>query len=120
MEGGGLPEWLYDTGNWWVFLLITIIMGGAASFMTGRAIAQTWRPLWHIPFYAFAIACTVRFFHYALFEEQMMSAKNLIVDFVVMLAAAACGYRLHRTYQMARQYGWLAEQPDRSAPRPRR
>ncbi len=82
-------------------------MGGAAAFMTGRAIAQTWRPLWHIPFYAFAIACTVRFFHYALFEEPMMSAKNLAVDFAVMLISAAIGYRVYRSGQMARQYSWL-------------
>lgn len=104
---GGLPDWLYDTGNAWVFLLVTIIMGGAAAFMTGRAIAQTWRPLWHIPFYAFAIACTVRFFHYALFEEPMMSTQNLAVDFAVMLVAASIGYRARRAGQMARQYGWL-------------
>jgi hypothetical protein len=36
-----------------------------------------------------------------------MSAKNLAVDFAVMLIAAAIGYRVHRSGQMARQYGWL-------------
>jgi hypothetical protein len=109
-----MPDWLYDTGNGWVFLLVTVIMGGGASFMTGRAIAQTWRPLWHIPFYAFALACTARFFHYALFEEPMLSTRNLMVDFAVTLLAAGIGYRLHRSHQMARQYGWLIE---RAGPR---
>ncbi len=102
-----MPEWLYDTGNGWVFLLVTVIIGGAASLMTGRAIAQTWRPYWHIPFYALAIALTVRFFHYALFGEPMLSLKNLGVDFAVVLFAALAGYRLHRVHQMVRQYPWL-------------
>lgn len=102
-----MPDWLYDTGNGWVFLLVTVIIGGAAAFMTGRAIARTWRPYWHIPFYGFAIACTVRFFHYALFDEPMLSLKNLIVDFAVLLLAASVGYRLHRAHQMANQYPWL-------------
>lgn len=102
-----VPEWLYDTGNGWVFLLVTVIIGGTASFMTGRAIAQTWRPYWHIPFYALAIAATVRFFHYALFEEPMLSLQNLTVDFAVVLLAASIGYRLHRAHQMTQQYHWL-------------
>ena len=104
-----MPDWLYDTGNGWVFLLVTVIIGGAASFMTGRAIAQTWRPYWHIPFYALAIAATVRFFHYALFDEPLLSLKNLVVDFAVVLIAATFGYRLYRAHQMARQYPWLFE-----------
>ncbi len=102
-----VPDWLYDTGNGWVFLLVTVIIGGSASFMTGRAVAQTWRPYWYIPFYALPIAATVRFFHYALFEEPLLSLQNLIVDFVVVLFAASVGYRLHRTRQMTQQYHWL-------------
>lgn len=102
-----VPDWLYDTGNGWVFLLVTVIIGGSASFMTGRAVAQTWRPYWYIPFYALPIAATVRFFHYALFEEPLLSLQNLIVDFVVVLFAASVGYRLHRARQMTQQYHWL-------------
>lgn len=102
-----MPDWLYDTGNGWVFLLVTVIIGGSGTFMTGRAMAQTYRPFWHLPIYCLGIACTVRFFHYALFEEPMISLQNLIVDFVVVFAAAALGYRLQRAHQMARQYHWL-------------
>jgi len=102
-----VPEWLYDTGNGWVFLLVTVIIGGSGTFMTGRAIAQTWRPFWQLAFYCFGIACTVRFFHYALFEEPMLSLQNLIVDFIVVFTAAALGYRLQRVHQMVRQYHWL-------------
>jgi hypothetical protein len=102
-----MPDWLYDTGNGWVFLLVTVVIGGAAAFMTGRAIAQTWRPYWHIPLYMAGIACAVRFFHYALFWEPMLSLKNLAVDFAVVLAAASLGYRMLRARQMRQQYHWL-------------
>lgn len=102
-----MPEWLYDTGNGWVFLLVTIIMGGGAAFMTGRAIAQTWRPFWHIPLYVVAIAGSVRFFHYALFHEPLLSMQNYVVDFAVALVAASLGYRMLRARQMAQHYYWL-------------
>lgn len=102
-----MPSWLYDTGNGWVFVLVTVIIGGAASFLSGRAIAQTWRPYWHIPLYTLPIAATVRFFHYALFAEPLISLKNYCVDFAVVLVAASLGYRLYRAHQMVRQYGWL-------------
>ena len=54
-----------------------------------------------------SLAATVRFFHYALFWEVLLSLKNYVVDFVVVLAAAAAGYRLTRARQMAAQYGWI-------------
>jgi hypothetical protein len=102
-----VPSWPYDTGNGWVFLLVTVLMGGAAAFMSGRAVAQTWRPYWQIPLYMVPIAATVRFFHYALFEEPLLSLQNYLVDFAVVLAAASLGFRLLRARQMAEQYHWL-------------
>jgi hypothetical protein len=102
-----MPSWLYDTGNGWVFLLVTVLMGGAAAFMSGRAVAQTWRPYWQIPLYTLPIAATIRFFHYALFGEELLSLKNYLVDLAVVLAAASLGFRLLRAHQMAQQYHWL-------------
>jgi hypothetical protein len=98
---------IYEDGGGWAFLLLTIMIGGAAGFISGRAIAHTWRPFWHVPFYMLGIAAGVRFFHYALFEEVLLSARNFAVDFAVALVAASLGYRLVRAGQMARQYGWL-------------
>jgi hypothetical protein len=102
-----MPDWLYDTGNGWVFLLVTVVLGGSAAFMSGRAVAQTWRPYWHIPLYMVPIAATVRFFHYALFNEPLVSLLNYLVDFGVVLFAASFGFRLLRASQMAEQYHWL-------------
>ena len=26
-----MPDWLYDTGNGWVFLLVTVVLGGSVA-----------------------------------------------------------------------------------------
>jgi hypothetical protein len=98
---------LYETGpnGLWIFLLVTVIMGGSTGYISGRAMAQTWRPFWHVPLYMLLLAATVRFFHYALFWEVLFSLKNFVVDFAVVLAAAAAGYRMMRAHQMVAQYG---------------
>jgi hypothetical protein len=98
---------IYEDGGAWAFLLITILIGGTAGFVSGRAIAHTWRPFWQVPFYMLGIAAGVRFFHYALFDEILLSLRNFTVDFTVAFVAASAGYRLVRAGQMARQYGWL-------------
>ncbi|MGE5511433.1 MAG: DUF6867 family protein [Bacteroidota bacterium] len=100
---------LYETGpnGLWVFLLVTVIIGGSGAFISGRAIAQTWRPFWHVPVYMLLLAAAVRFFHYALFWEVLFSLRNYVVDFTVALVCAALGYRITRARQMAEQYGWL-------------
>jgi len=102
---------LYETGpnGLWVFLLVTIILGGSAAFISGRAIAQTWRPFWHIPLYMLLLAAFVRFFHYALFWEVLVSLRNYLVDFAVLFALAILGYRMTRSRQMKTQYGWILE-----------
>jgi len=98
---------IYEDTGVWAFLLLTVVIGGAAGFVSGRAIAQTWRPFWQVPLYMLAIAAGVRFFHYALFAEVLLSPKNFAVDYGVALVAAAIGYRLVRARQMTHQYGWL-------------
>ena len=102
---------LYQTGpnGLWVFVLVTLVFGGSAAFISGRAIAQTWRPFWQIPFYMLLLAAFVRFFHYALFWDVLFSGKNYLVDFAVLLMLAVIGYRLTRSRQMTTQYGWIFE-----------
>jgi len=100
---------IYDGGEnaLWTFILVTLIMGGGAAFISGRAIAQTWRPYWHVPFYMLGLALLVRFWHFALFDEPFLSLKSYGVDFIVAFAAASLGYQLVRARQMATQYDWL-------------
>ncbi len=102
---------LYDLGenSIWVFILVTCLLGGAAAYLTGRAMAQTWRPYWQVPLYMLGIAGCARFGHYALFEGPLMSAPSFVVDYIVTVVAASAGYRIVRAGQMASQYGWLFE-----------
>ena len=102
---------LYDLGENgpWVFLLVTCLLGGAAAFVSGRAMAQTWRPFWQVPLYMLGVAAGVRFIHHALFGEVMLSPSRFVMDFVIALTAASIGYRSVRAGQIARQYSWLFE-----------
>jgi hypothetical protein len=101
-----IPELLYEEGSFGVFLLVTVAMGGGAAWMSGRAIAATWRPWWHILTYMLILGAGVRFIHFALFEGTMLSPYYYAVDTTVCLAFAFLGFRLTRTRQMCRQYGF--------------
>jgi hypothetical protein len=104
-----MPTWLYTSGpnGLWVFLLLTVILGGSAAFISGKSIAETWRPFWQIPFYMVLLALIVRFLHFALFEEVFVSSRNFLVDYGLLLALAVLGYRVARASQMTTQYADL-------------
>ena len=91
------------------FLLVTVFLGGGAAWLTGRAVAITWRSLWKLLVYILLLTCAVRFIHYALFGGTLLSGYFFLVDFVILLALANLGYRLTRTIQMVSQYSWLFE-----------
>ncbi len=116
-----MPVWLYQAGPWGgtIFLVATVVLGGGAAYVAGRAIALTWRPAWQLPVYMAVLACAVRFIHYAVFSEPLLSPQNLVVDYAVVLIAAIAGYRLTRSSQMTLQYGWTRPETDAGAsPRP--
>ena len=98
---------LYEAESPWLFLFVTVILGGVAAFQAGRAAAQTWRPLWVLIVYALLLGAAVRFLHFALFQETLLSVQFYIVDVLVCLAAAFIGWRMKRASQMARQYSWV-------------
>ncbi len=90
-----------------VFLFATVLLGGGAGFLMGRAVANTWRPVWQLVWYAFLIALGVRFIHYAMFDQILLSGSGLAIDGMVALAAGAAGYYRERARQMREQYPWL-------------
>jgi hypothetical protein len=90
----------------WVFLLCTVLLGGGAAYVSGKAIAETWRPFWQVLVYAALLALAVRFLHFALFEEVLLSLGNYLVDAAILSAAAIAGYLYARRRQMQLQYGW--------------
>ncbi len=92
-----------------VFLGLTVVIGGGAAWLAGRALALKWRPVWQLVIYMLLLAAAVRFLHYALFQEPLLSLKSYIADAVVLEVAALLGFRITRVRQMVRQYHWLYE-----------
>jgi hypothetical protein len=104
-----IPEFLYEEGSFGVFLLVTVLLGGGAAALAGRAIAQTWRPWWQIAAYAFILGAVVRFFHFSLFGGTLLSVHYYLVDCAVCMAFGFLGFRAARVAQMVTQYGWINE-----------
>ena len=115
---------LFDGGPnaGWVFLLVTIVLGGAGAWATGRAFAATWRPLSRILPAALGLSLGVCFLHYALFGEAALSRlagdagafgelaaslHYLAITFAILTGFAAAGFRLTRSRQLKRQYPWI-------------
>ena len=100
---------LYEEPSAWLFILVTVVLGGWAAWMTGRALALTWRPYWQVLLWSVPLGVAVRFIHYALFQGTFLSLHFYLIDLVVIVAIASTGYRYVRARQMTRQYGWLYE-----------
>jgi hypothetical protein len=102
---------LYENGDLTSFLLVAVALGGGAAWLAGRAIAQTWRPWWSVVAYMLILGLAVRFIHFALFDGTLRSLHYYAVDAVVAILLAGLGFRVTRTKQMARQYGFLGQSP---------
>jgi hypothetical protein len=92
-----------------IFLIMTVIIGGGAAFLAGRGLASRWRPWWIPAAYMVLMGLALRFFHYALFNGELLSLHYFITDTVVLICATLLGYRLTMVNQMVRQYPWAYE-----------
>jgi hypothetical protein len=90
-------------------MLLTVTLGGGAAAMTGRAIADAWRPWWHVIGFMFLIGAAVRFLHFALLDGTLLSLTYYVADTAVCLAFGLIGFRLMRVSQMVTCYGWVNE-----------
>jgi hypothetical protein len=102
----------YDGNSLGVFALITVIIGGGAAALTGRAIAATWRPWWHVLPLMLLLGAVVRFLHFALFGGTLSSPSYYVADTAVCLMCGLIGFRLTRVSQMVTCYGWINERAD--------
>ncbi len=104
-----IPELLSEENSLGVFFLVSVVLGGGAAWLAGRAIAATWRPWWHVALYMLALSLAVRFLHFALFDAKFLSLHYYLVDFAVCLGFGYLGFRLMRVHQMVTRYGWINE-----------
>jgi hypothetical protein len=89
------------------FLLVTVFLGGGAAWLTGRAVAITWRPLSKLVVYILLLSAAVRFIHYALFGGTLLSLQYYLFDLAILLCFAGLGFQVKRVAQMTGQYSWL-------------
>lgn len=102
-----------------IFVIMTVIIGGGLAYLAGASLAGKWRPLWMAVAYMIPMGMALRFFHYALFNGDILSVHFFIVDTLVLIAGAVLGYRLTRARQMVSQYPWLYESAGPFAWKPR-
>jgi len=99
------PTFLWEV-SFSEFLLVTVVLGGGAGWLTGRAIARSWLTNWHLLVYMILLACAVRFIHFSLFEGTLLTAWYYLVDLAVLLIIAFAGKRYTRAGQMGTQYSF--------------
>jgi hypothetical protein len=97
----------YQENSFGVFVLVTIVLGGGAAWLAGRAVAATWRPWWQVVFYMLILGAAVRFIHFSLFGGTLLSLHYYAVDSAVCLIAGFFGFRAARAKQMTTQYRWI-------------
>jgi hypothetical protein len=92
-----------------VFLVLTVVLGGGAAFLSGRSLARSWKPFGRVFLHMALLAAAIRFLHYALFDATLLSPYYYMITYAVVLTAGCLGFRLMRTTQMVTQYRWIYE-----------
>lgn len=90
-----------------VFLFVTVGLMGFTAFMTGQALANTWKPMWHPFVYSVLLGFADRFLTFALFEGELLSLSGYLVDTAVLIVIALFAYRISQARKMVSQYPWL-------------
>jgi hypothetical protein len=102
-----IASFLYEEDSFGIFVLVTVILGGGAAWLAGRAVAVTWRPWGQVIFYSLVLGAAVRFIHFALFDGTLLSIHYYSVDSAICLVCGLLGFRLARAGQMVAQYPWI-------------
>ncbi|HCI46992.1 MAG TPA: hypothetical protein DFI00_06845 [Rhodospirillaceae bacterium] len=89
------------------FVIVTFVLFGFCSFMTGQALANGWqKPLKIIP-YGALLACGDRFIGYALAGGDLTSVTGFLAAWLVLGLICYAAYRLTLARKMVNQYPWL-------------
>ena len=90
-----------------VFFGVTVLLTGFAAFMTGQAVANTWRPYWQILVYCALLGGAARFLIYGLFNGALWSPTGYLIGTGVLMLIGTFAFRLTRARRMVLQYPWL-------------
>lgn len=92
-----------------VFVGLTVLLFGFTAFMTGQALARTWRGWWQAVPYALLLSLADRFLTYALFDEPLLHFTGWLIQYLYILGVTLLVYRMTRARKMVTQYPWLYE-----------
>jgi uncharacterized protein DUF6867 len=109
MASFSIPEFLTYERSLIIFLFASVLLGGGAAWLAGRAIALAWRPWWHVLPYMLILGVAVRFLHFAVFASVFLSLHYYLVDTTVCVACGLLSFRLMRVRQMVTRYDWINE-----------
>jgi hypothetical protein len=91
------------------FFAMTVALFGGPAFLTGQALAQSWRPAWQILPAALLLAAADKFLLYALFAAELTSLGGFLIAAVMLGTLLLAAYYLTRARKMVQQYPWLYE-----------
>jgi hypothetical protein len=87
----------------YVFMLLVF----AAAWMTGRSVANEWKPIGYLIVYSLLLAAAARFLHYALYQASFLSLTRYLIDLVPITILTWLGFQMTRTNQMVTKYYWM-------------
>ena len=105
-------EDILGTAHIGVFIAITLVLMGFCAYMTGSAIANTWRPSWQIYVYIALLGAAGRFLVYALFDGELLAPTPYLFNTAILLTIALISHRLTLVHKMISQYPWRYERSD--------
>ncbi len=88
---------------------MTVVVMGFVAFMTGQALASTWKPVWQVVLYCLLLGLGDRFLIFSLFQGELLSLSGYLIDSAVLVAISLFAYRLTRARKMVSQYPWIYE-----------
>jgi len=89
-----------------VFIGLTVIIAGFCAYMTGQALAATWRPMWQMAPYMLLLGFADRFLSFALFEGHLLSVSAYLLDTAVLMVIGVLSFMATRASKMVSQYPW--------------
>ena len=97
-----------------IFLGVTVLLMGGAAFLTGQAVAVTWRPRWQAVLFCGLLALAGRFLGISLFYgDPFFQPLNWLygaaIDSAALIPIGLFAYAVTRASWVTRQYPWLYE-----------
>ncbi len=90
-----------------VFIGLTVIIVGFTAWVTGRALAITWKPTWHVVIYCLLLGLADRFLTFGLFQGELLSLTGYLIDTASLTAIAMVSFRYNRIRALVQQYPWI-------------